>query len=187
MTCGAWAGCTCPLKTCPTANAATRRDAPRAPSASRRRRLRRLPARVAPAPPSAALRAPTKPARDPPAGLPRALWRGPVRASGRARPQRVPSGSCGTHQQRSRTVPCGLAAGKQALRRRLGRAHLGRDLEDQLPQVALVANLHYVRILCGNLDQLPQAFAALDCPAKPDPPRLQRNNRDAPLRRRNRA
>ena len=63
------------------------------------------------------------------------------------------------------------------------------DLEDQPPQVALVANLHdphHVRILCGSLDQLPQAFATLDCPTKPDPSRLQRN-RDAPLRRRNRA
>ena len=83
-----------------------------------------------------------------------------------------------------------FATAKQALRRRLGRAHLGRDLEDQPPQVALVANLHdphYVRILCGSLDQLPQAFAALDCPTKSDPSRLQRNNRDAPLRRRNRA
>ena len=72
----------------------------------------------------------------------------------------------------------------------MGPAHLGRDLKHQPPQVALVANLHdphYVRILCGSLDQLPQAFAALDCPTNPDPSRLQRNNRDAPLRRRNRA
>ncbi len=83
-----------------------------------------------------------------------------------------------------------FATAEQALRPRLGRAHLGRDLEDQPPQLALVANLHdphYVRILCGSLDQLPQAFAALDCPTKPDPSRLQRNRRDAPLRRRNRA
>jgi len=75
---------------------------------------------------------------------------------------------------------------KQGLHRCLGRAHLGRDLEDQPAQVALVANLHaprYVRILCGCLDHLLQAFAALDCPAAPDPSRLQRNNRDAPLRR----
>ena len=83
-----------------------------------------------------------------------------------------------------------FATAKQGLRRRLGRAHLGRDLQDQPAQVALVANLHdphYVRILCGGLDQLPQAFAALDCPTAPDPSRLQRNNRDEPRRRLNRA
>ena len=82
-----------------------------------------------------------------------------------------------------------FATSKQALRRRLGRAHLGRDLADQPAQAALTANLldpAYVQILCGSLDQLPQAFAALESPAA-DPPRLERNNRDAALRRRNRA
>ena len=39
---------------------------------------------------------------------------------------------------------------KQRLRRRLGRANLGRDLEDQPAQTALAANLRhpdYVRVL----------------------------------------
>ncbi len=51
---------------------------------------------------------------------------------------------------------------KQQLRRRVGRAHLGRDLEDQPAQAALAANLRhpdYVRILCGSLDHLHNAFA----------------------------
>ena len=54
---------------------------------------------------------------------------------------------------------------KQKLRRRVGRAHLGRDLEEQPAQAALVANLNnqeYVRIVCGSLDSLPNAFAALN-------------------------
>ena len=55
-----------------------------------------------------------------------------------------------------------FATSKQALRLRLGRAHLGRDLADQPAQ------------------------AALESPAA-DLPRLERNNRDAALRRRNRA
>ena len=83
-----------------------------------------------------------------------------------------------------------FATAKQGLRRRLGRAHLGRDLADQPAQAALAANLldpAYVQILCGSLDQLPRAFAALESPAASDPPRLERNNRDADLRRRNRA
>ena len=84
-----------------------------------------------------------------------------------------------------------FATSKRALRRRLGRAHLGRDLADQPAQAALAANLldpAYVQILCGSLDQLPRAFAALERrPAASDPPRLERNNRDAALRRRNRA
>ena len=83
-----------------------------------------------------------------------------------------------------------FAHAKQGLRRRLGRAHLGRDMEDQPAQAAFVANLRdpdYVRIVCGSLDQLPQAFAALERPLASNPPRLQRNNRDASLRRRNRA
>ncbi len=53
-----------------------------------------------------------------------------------------------------------FAITKQGLRRRLGRAQLGRDLEDQPAQAALAANLRhpdYVRILCGTLDQLPRA------------------------------
>ena len=83
-----------------------------------------------------------------------------------------------------------FAIAKQGLRRRLGRAHLGRDMEDQPAQAALAANLlhpDYVQVLCGTLDQLPQAFAGLDRQERTGPPRLQRSNRDAELRRRNRA
>ena len=79
-----------------------------------------------------------------------------------------------------------FAIAKQGLRRRLGRAQLGRDLEDQPAQAALAANLRhpdYVRILCGTLDQLPRAFAELDRHQHTRPPRLQRQNRDAELRR----
>ena len=58
-----------------------------------------------------------------------------------------------------------FGAAKQGLRRRVGRAHPGRDLEDQPAQAALTANLRhpdYVHILCGTPDRLPQAFAQLD-------------------------
>ena len=75
----------------------------------------------------------------------------------------------------------------QGLRRRTGRKHLGRDL-DQLPAHAtLVHNLHdplYVEILCGSLDQLPSALASLppealdSAPLRPRPHRsLQRRLR----------
>jgi hypothetical protein len=73
---------------------------------------------------------------------------------------------------------------KQKLRRRLGRAHLGRDLEDQPAQAALVANLRhleYVRIVCGTLDQLPRAFAELDRDGFKETTPLQRSNRDTKL------
>ena len=82
-----------------------------------------------------------------------------------------------------------FAIAKQGLRRRLGRAHLGRDLEDQPAQAALAANLlhpDYVRILCGTLDQLPATFAELDRQVLVGPSPLQRSNRDAELCRRNR-
>ena len=58
-----------------------------------------------------------------------------------------------------------FGAEKRKLRRRLGRAHLGRDLEDQPAQAALVANLQhpeYTRVVCGSLDNLAMAFAQLD-------------------------
>ena len=77
---------------------------------------------------------------------------------------------------------------KQGLRRRVGRAHLGRDLEDQPAQVALTANLRhadYVHILCGTLDRLPQAFAQLDGEPCAGPSRMERRKRNAELRRRN--
>ncbi len=81
-----------------------------------------------------------------------------------------------------------FGADKQKLRRRLGRAHLGRDLEDQPAQAALASNLlhgDYVRVLCGSLEHLPAAFAELDQQrlreeAKP----LQRNNKDTRLLKR---
>ena len=50
---------------------------------------------------------------------------------------------------------------KQKLRRRVGRAHLGRDLEDQPAQVALAANLHhpdYVRYSLRLLGPSPQCL-----------------------------
>lgn len=51
-----------------------------------------------------------------------------------------------------------FASTKEGLHRRLGQAHLGRDMEDQPAQASFVANLRdpdYVRIVCGTLDQLP--------------------------------
>jgi hypothetical protein len=76
---------------------------------------------------------------------------------------------------------------KQHLRRRLGRANLGRDLEDQPAQAALAANLRhpdYVRVLCGSLDQLPTAFAGLDERALEQTTPLSRTNRDSRLQHR---
>lgn len=75
---------------------------------------------------------------------------------------------------------------KQHLRRRLGRANPGRDLEDQPAQVALAANLRhpdYVRVLCGHLDQLPMAFAQLDEQALAQATPLTRSNRDTELQK----
>ena len=83
-----------------------------------------------------------------------------------------------------------FAIAKQQLRQRLGPAHLGRDMEDQQARRALPANLlcpHYVQIVCGTLDRLPQAFAALDRHSIRASTPLQRNNKDAPLRKRIRA
>jgi hypothetical protein len=76
---------------------------------------------------------------------------------------------------------------KQQLRRRVGRAHLGRDLEDQSAQAALAANLRhpdYVRILCGSLEHLHNAFAELDEQALRDATPLVRSNRDTELQNR---
>ena len=83
-----------------------------------------------------------------------------------------------------------LAHAKQGLRRRLGRAHLGRDMEDQPAQVALAANLRhpdYVQVVCGTLGKLPQAFAESDQDGVIDSSPLQRNNRDAAMWRHIRA
>ncbi len=52
---------------------------------------------------------------------------------------------------------------------------------------SLAANLldpDYVRILCGTLNDLPAALAAVE--GRPDPENLQRNNRNSALRKRNR-
>ncbi len=77
---------------------------------------------------------------------------------------------------------------KRQLRRRLGRAHLGRDMQDQPAQVALTANLRhpdYVRILCGTLDALPQAFSELVRSGQATVrPALDRYARNSDLRRR---
>ena len=83
-----------------------------------------------------------------------------------------------------------FATAKQKLRRQLGRAHLGRERQDQPAQPALAANLlcpEYVRIVCGTLDRLPQAVAQPDPQAIAATTPLQRNNRDAKRRRRKRA
>lgn len=75
---------------------------------------------------------------------------------------------------------------KQSLRRRVGRSNLGRDMEDQPAQVALTANLRhtdYVRILCGSLDNLPDAFADLDATMLERTTPLHRDNRDSALSR----
>ena len=75
---------------------------------------------------------------------------------------------------------------KQRLRRRLGRANLGRDLEQQPAQAALVANLRhasYVRVLCGSLENLPTVFAALNEQELGEAPALVRDHRDKTLQR----
>ena len=76
---------------------------------------------------------------------------------------------------------------KRCLRRRIGRANLGLDLEQQPAQAALAANLRserYVRVLCGSLAHLPAAFAALDAGAHVGAATLDREPRHAELRRR---
>ncbi len=83
-----------------------------------------------------------------------------------------------------------FAQSKQGLRRRLGRAHLGRDLEDQPAQAALVSNLRhpdYVHVVCGTLEKRPRAFAELELLGVTDSHPLQRNNRDTALWRQIRA
>jgi len=74
---------------------------------------------------------------------------------------------------------------KQRLRRRLGRAHLGRDMEQQPAQAALVHNLQhpdYVRVLCGSLDNLPAALAAVDAES-PSATSIDRSHRNTQLQR----
>lgn len=89
---------------------------------------------------------------------------------------------------RTNNVPEHFFGGeKQHLRRRLGRANLGRDLEDQPAQAAYAANLRqpdYVRVLCGSIENLPSAFADLDEQALSRSSPLIRSNRDSALQRR---
>jgi len=77
-----------------------------------------------------------------------------------------------------------FGADKQKLRRRLGRANLGRDLEDQPAQAALASNLRhpdYVRLVSGSLENLPAAFARLDQEQYREASPLQRSNKDTKL------
>jgi hypothetical protein len=72
---------------------------------------------------------------------------------------------------------------KQRLRRRVGRAQLGQDLEQQPAQAVLVANLRhadYVQALCGTIETLPIALAALDVESAvpPGPPLREQRNKD---------
>lgn len=74
---------------------------------------------------------------------------------------------------------------KRLLRRRLGRANLGRDMQQQPAQVAIALNLRfpdYVRVLCGSIDNLPDAFADLQQHDIPEGV-LDRDHRDADLER----
>jgi hypothetical protein len=83
-----------------------------------------------------------------------------------------------------------FALDKQQLRRRLGRAHLARDLAQRPAQAALVANLRhpdYVRIVCGSLENLPSCFSLLDQQTRDAASPLRRDHRDAALLRRIRA
>jgi len=77
-----------------------------------------------------------------------------------------------------------FGADKQKLRRRLGRANLGRDLEDQPAQAVLVSNLNhpdYVKITCGSLKNLPTVFAELGRGKVKNESTLQRSNKDTEL------
>lgn len=76
--------------------------------------------------------------------------------------------------------------GKQLLRRRVGRAHLGLDMEQQPPQAAFVRNLRdpaYVELLCGSLDRLPETFAEVGALHLVASPSVLRDRRRANLRR----
>ena len=73
-----------------------------------------------------------------------------------------------------------FAINNQRLRRRVGRKHLGHDLDQQPAQAALALNLlrpDYVRVLCGSLENLADAFAQLDDTPR-TPATLDRTTRD---------
>ena len=74
---------------------------------------------------------------------------------------------------------------KQGLRRRLGRANLGRDLQQQPAQAMLARNLRdarYVQIVCGSLANLAAAFARLNR-REVGAVQLSRDHRDSALDR----
>ena len=100
---------------------------------------------------------------------------------------RAPNGAVLAVVSRVNNVPEHFfGQGKQLLRRRVGRAHLGRDMEQQPAQAAFARNLRdplYVELLCGSLDQLPQAFADLDARNLVPPTSSLRDPRRATLRR----
>ncbi len=90
-------------------------------------------------------------------------------------------------ERTNNVLECFFGRQKQQLRRRVGRAHLGRDLQDQPAQAALAANLHYaeyVRVLCGSLEHLAEAFADLDQDTLEQGSPLSRDHRDSALQRR---
>lgn len=90
-------------------------------------------------------------------------------------------------ERTNNVAECFFGRNKQQLRRRVGRAHLGRDLEDQPAQAALAANLQYpdyVRVLCGSLEHLHEAFAELDHNGSDLNAPLWRGNRNSALQRR---
>jgi len=90
-------------------------------------------------------------------------------------------------ERTNNVLECHFGDDKRKLRRRLGRAHLGRDLQQQPAQAALVSNLSrpdYVQVLCGSLDNLPASFAALDGVDLEGTTPLVRDHRDRKLQRR---
>ena len=90
-------------------------------------------------------------------------------------------------ERTNNVLECHFGDDKQKLRRRVGRAHLGRDLQQQPSQVALVSNLSradYVQVLCGSLDNLPTAIAALDGVRVEGTTPLERDHRDSRLQQR---
>jgi hypothetical protein len=90
--------------------------------------------------------------------------------------------------ERTNNVPeCHFGDDKQQLRRRVGRAHLARDLQQQPAQAALVANLRradYVQVLCGSLENLPAAIAQVAGLQVEGTTPLSRDHRDISLQRR---
>lgn len=93
--------------------------------------------------------------------------------------------------ERTNNIPEHFFGGsKRLLRRRLGRANLARDLQQQPAQAALTYNLrhsNYVHIVCGSLENLPKVFAALDEQTLEKATPLYRDHRDSRLERRIRA